>query len=96
MVTAPAMALSTSPMFCATAPDLSVACSSSLAIASVVSLAVRTGVPFDHQRRQPFLRSPHMVGHDGDGVIEPDDLLYALNRLGRRVVDALHTTAENR
>jgi hypothetical protein len=42
---------------------LSVACSSSLAIASVVSLAVRTGVPFDHQRRQPFLRSPHMVGH---------------------------------
>jgi hypothetical protein len=31
-----------------------------------VELGVRTVVPLDHQGRQPFLRSSHMVGDDGD------------------------------
>ena len=56
---------------------------------------MRTVVPFDHQGRQPFLRSPHMVGHDGDGVVEPHDLTHALDGLGRRIIHALHATAED-
>ena len=59
-------------------------------------LGVRTVVPFDHQRRQPFLRGPHMVGHDGDGIVEPHDLTHALDGLGLRIVHALHATAEDR
>ena len=57
---------------------------------------MRPVVPFDHQRRQPFLRGPHMVGHDGDGVVEPHDLAHALDGLGRRIVHALHAAAEHR
>ena len=60
-----------------------------------VELGVRTVVPFDHQRRQPLLRRAHMVGHDRDGVVEPHDLAHALDGLGRRIVHALHATAED-
>src|SRR5260370_35888550 len=55
-----------------------------------------TVVPLDLQRREPFLRGSHMVGHDGDGVVEPHDLTHALDGLGRRIVDALHAAAEDR
>jgi hypothetical protein len=54
-----------------------------------VKLGVRPVVPFDHQGRQPFLRSPHMVGHDSDGVLEPHDLTHALDGLGGRIRAAL-------
>jgi hypothetical protein len=57
---------------------------------------VRTVVPFDHQRRQAFLRSSHMIGDDGDGVVEAHDLPHALDGLGCRIVHAFHATAENR
>src|SRR5256885_16194555 len=57
--------------------------------------SMRTVVPFDLQGREPFLRSPHMIGDDGDGVVELDDLTHALDGLGRRVIHALHTTAEH-
>ncbi len=60
-----------------------------------VELGVRPVVPFDHQRRQPFLRGAHMVGQDGDGVVEPDDLMHALDGLGLRIVHALDTAAED-
>ena len=60
-----------------------------------VELGVRTVVPFDHQGRQSFLRSPHMVGHDSDGVVEPHDLTHTFDGLGRRIVDAFHATAED-
>src|ERR1700681_829399 len=60
-----------------------------------VELGVRSVVPFDHQGRQPFLRGPHMVGYDRDGVVEPYDLTHALDSLGLRIIDALHATAEN-
>src|SRR6266403_36725 len=60
-----------------------------------VELCVRTGVPFDHQGRQPLLRSPHMVGHDGDSVVKPHDLAHALDGLGRRIVQVRHTAAED-
>ena len=56
---------------------------------------MRTVVPFDHQGRQPFLRRPHMVGHDRDGIVEPHDLAHALDGLGRRIVHALHPAAED-
>jgi hypothetical protein len=59
-----------------------------------VELGVRPVVPFDHQGRQPFLRSPHMIGHDGDGVVEPYNLTHALDALGRGVVDALQSAAK--
>src|SRR5256885_5562105 len=51
--------------------------------------SMRTVVPFDLQGREPFLRSPHMIGDDGDGVVELDDLTHALDGLGRRVIHAL-------
>ena len=57
---------------------------------------MRPVVPFDRQGCQPFLRGPHMIGHDGDGVVEPHDLAHALDGLGRRIVHALHATAEHR
>ena len=60
-----------------------------------VELGVRTVVPFDHQRCQPFFRSPHMVGDDGDRVVEPHDLAHALDGFGRRVIHALHAAAED-
>ena len=60
-----------------------------------VELSVRTVIPFDHKRREPFLRSPHMVGHDGDGVVEAYDLTHALDGLGRRIIHALRTAAEH-
>ncbi len=63
---------------------------------SRVELGVRAVVPFDHQGRQPFLRSPHMVGHDRDGVVEPYDLAHALDGLGLRIIHALHAPAEDR
>jgi hypothetical protein len=53
---------------------------------------VRTVVPFDHERREPFFRRTHMVGHDGDGIVEPNDLTHALDGFGRCIVHALHTT----
>ena len=37
-----------------------------------------------------------MVGHDGDRIVEPYDLTHALDGLGRRIIHALHTTAEDR
>ena len=37
-----------------------------------------------------------MVGHDGDGVVEPHDLTHALDGLGRRIIHALHAAAEDR
>ena len=61
-----------------------------------VEAGVRTVVPFDDQGLQPFLRGAHMVRHDGDGVVEPDDLTHALDRLGGRIIHALHAAAEDR
>ncbi len=58
-------------------------------------LGVRPAVPFDHQGREPFLGSPHMVGHDGDGIVEPHDLAHAVNGLGRRIIHALQTSTEH-
>ena len=58
-------------------------------------LGVRTVVPFDLERREPFLRRPHMIGHDRDGVVEPHDLAHALDGLGGRIIDALHAAAEH-
>ena len=60
-----------------------------------VDLAMRPVVPFDRQGRQPFPRSAHVVGHDRDGVIEPYDLVHAVDRPGRRIIHALHTAAED-
>jgi len=37
---------------------------------------------------QPFLRGPHVVGDDGDGVVEPHDLPHAVDCLGRSVIEA--------
>jgi hypothetical protein len=37
-----------------------------------------------------------MVGPTGDGVVEPYDLTHALDGLGRRIIHALHATAEDR
>jgi hypothetical protein len=36
-----------------------------------------------------------MVGHGGDGVIEPHGMMHALDRHGRCIIDALQATAEN-
>ncbi len=36
-----------------------------------------------------------MVGYDGDGIVEPYELTHALDGLGRRVIHALHPTAEH-
>ena len=60
-----------------------------------IELGVRTVVPFDRQRCQPFFCSAHMVGHDRNGIVEPHDLTHALDGLGRRIIHALQTTAED-
>ncbi len=56
---------------------------------------VRAFVPFDLERGQTFLRGAHMVRHDGDGVIKPDDLAHTVDGLSRYVVQALHAPAEH-
>ena len=53
-------------------------------------------VPFNHQRRQPFLRRAHVIGDDSDGVVEPHDLTHAFDGFGRRIVHVLDATAEDR
>ena len=53
-------------------------------------------VPFDYERRQPLFRRPHVVGHDGDGIVEPHDLTHALDDLGRCIVHALYSAAKHR
>ena len=57
---------------------------------------VRSVVPFNDQGRKPFLRRPHMVGHDGNRIVQPHDLPHTLDGLGCRVVDALQPAAEDR
>ena len=56
---------------------------------------MRTVVPFDYQGRQSFLRSPHVVGHDGDRVVELYNLTHPFDCFGRRISYALHTTTED-
>ena len=56
---------------------------------------MRSVVPFDDERGQPLLRGPHMIGDDGDGVVEPHDLPHAVDRLGRRIIEVLHAAAEH-
>jgi hypothetical protein len=57
---------------------------------------VRTIVPFDLQRCQAFLRSSHMIGDYRNGVVEPHDLPHAFDGFCRRILDALHASAEHR
>ena len=59
-------------------------------------VAMGTVVPFDLERCQAFLRSAHVVGDDGDGVIESHHLAHALDCLCSRIIQALHAPAENR
>ena len=61
-----------------------------------VEPGVCTVIPFDHQRRQPLLRCAHMVGDDGDGVVKPHNLTHTFDGLGRRIVYALQSAAEDR
>ena len=56
---------------------------------------MRTVVPFDHQRRQPFLCGPHVVGHDGDRIVELHDLAHARDGFGGGIVHALDPAAED-
>jgi hypothetical protein len=59
-------------------------------------LGVRPVVPFDLQRREALRRRSHMVGDDGDGIVETHDLAHALDGLGRRIIHALHAPADHR
>src|SRR5882724_8268174 len=58
-------------------------------------LGMRTVVPFDDQGSQALLRRPHMIGYDGDGIVEPHDLAHTLDRPGRRIIHAFHATAKD-
>ena len=58
-------------------------------------LCVRSVIPFDHQGGQSFFRSAHMIGNDGDGVVEPHNLTDTLDGLGRRIIHTFHSTAED-
>ena len=55
---------------------------------------MRTFVPFDLERRD-LLGSAHMVRHDGDGVVEPDDLAYTLHSLRCRIIYASYAPTEH-
>jgi hypothetical protein len=55
-----------------------------------------TFVPFDLERCKALLRSSHVIGHDCDGVVQPDDLTNALDGLRRPIVDALDASAVHR
>jgi hypothetical protein len=59
-------------------------------------LRERPVIPFDDERGQSFLRGAHVIGDDGDGIVEADDLAHALDGFRSRVVHALHATAEDR
>ena len=56
---------------------------------------VRPVVPLNDQGREAFFRRPHMVGHDGNRIVQPHDLTHAFDCLGRRVVDAFQPAAEH-
>ena len=40
-------------------------------------MGVLTFIPDDVERREAFLRRPHVVRDDGDGVVEANDLAHA-------------------
>ena len=83
---------------CSARPRLSQASPARVRAATVVrgELGMRTVVPFDLERLQTFLGGAHVIGHDGDSIVEPHDLAHALDGLGRRIVHALHAAAEHR
>ena len=60
-----------------------------------VQRGMRTVVPFDLEGLEPLLRRPHVIRDDGDGIVEVHDLAHAVDRLGGRIVHALHAPAED-
>src|SRR5882762_4555623 len=59
-------------------------------------LRIRSVVPANGECRQPLLRRPHVVGHNGDDIIEPHDLPHARDCLRLLLVDAGHLAAQDR
>ncbi len=58
--------------------------------------SIRSVVPLNDERPEALLRRPHIVGHDGDCVVEADDLAHSLDRFRLAVVDADHLAADHR
>ena len=56
---------------------------------------VRPVVPLNDQGRETLLCRSHVVGHDGNRIVQPHDLAHAFNCLGGRVVDAFQPAAED-
>jgi hypothetical protein len=56
---------------------------------------VRALVPLIVERREAFLRCPHMVGDDSHRIVEAHHLTHALDHHRLAVVDALHATAKD-
>ena len=55
---------------------------------------MRAVIPFDLERFQPFLGRAHMIGHDRNSIVEPDDLAYTLDNLCRSIIEVLNPAAE--
>ena len=89
-------ALAVSPVSSATAPCLSVACSSSRATSAVVSLACGPSSHSILSAASPFFAAPIWSATTATAVVELHDLAHALDGLGGRVVDALQLTTEHR
>jgi hypothetical protein len=56
---------------------------------------VRPVVPLDGEGGESFHHRAHVVGHDSDGVVEPDDLADALDGLRGAIVHALDAATED-
>src|ERR1700751_5460434 len=89
------MALSTSPTLCATAPGLSVACSSTSTMSFVLSLACGPSSHSITRAASPFFAAPIWSATTATASSELHDLAHALDHLGRRIVHALQATAED-
>ncbi len=57
---------------------------------------IRPVVPADGERRQSLFRRPHVVGHHGNRLVEPDDLAHALDGLRLAVIEASYLASEDR
>src|SRR5689334_24063447 len=66
------------------------------ATTEIYTLSLHDALPiFDRQRRQPLLRSAHMIGHHCNLIVQLHDLADTLDGLGRTSIEDRKSTRLN-
>ncbi len=57
---------------------------------------IRSEIPFDVERVEPLLGRPEVIAHDGNGIVEPQDVAHPRDLARCGVVDLRELAAEDR